>query len=129
MPVLEVRALPQRQGVDRDAALKRACLALAAAVGEAPHGTWGTWVELPPGSYTEGGNAPPVQPRDTHPPLVRLFAFEGRSQDVVERMLTVVADTLAKELDLEHGNVMVTYDEGRSGRVYSGGAIVRKKGT
>ncbi len=126
MPLLEVRALPQKPGVDPHAALARACAALAEALGERPEGTWGTWVELSPGAYTEGANAPAVQPHDTHPPVVRLFAFEGKPPETVEKMLTVVAETLAGALGLEPGNVFVIYDEGRSGRVYSGGNVVKK---
>jgi hypothetical protein len=41
-------------------------------------------------------------------------------------MLTVVADTLAQELAVEPGNVFVVYDEGRSGRLHSGGNVVKK---
>lgn len=126
MPVLEVRALPQQPGVDPHGALRRVCNALAAALGERPEGTWGTWVELPAGAYAEGGNAPALQPHDTHPPIVRLFAFEGKSPEVIERMLTVVADTLADALQVGPGNVFVIYDEGRSGRVYSGGNVIKK---
>lgn len=126
MPVLEIRALPQKPGVDTQAALKRACTALAETLGERPEGTWGTWVELPPGSYTEGGNAPSVQPASTHPPIVRLFAFEGKSPEAIERMLTVVAETLASALNVEPGNVFVIYDEGRSGRVHAGGHVIKK---
>jgi len=128
MPVLEVRALPQKPGVDRHAALKRVCTELAGALGERPSGTWGTWVELPPGAYVEGDDAPAVQPDSTHPPIVRVFAFEGRSPDLIEKMLTVVADTLATALQVEPGNVFVVYEEGRSGRLYSGGSVVKKGG-
>jgi phenylpyruvate tautomerase PptA (4-oxalocrotonate tautomerase family) len=128
MPVLDIRALPQKPGVDAQAALKRVCTELAQMLGERPTGTWGTWVELLPGSYTEGDDAPAVQPDATHPPLVRLFAFEGKSRETVERMITLVADTLADALRVEPGNVFVTYDEGRSGRVYSGGSLIKKEG-
>ena len=83
---------------------------------------WATWEELEPGRYSEGGDAPGEQPRETHPPLVSLVAFEGRPSELVERMLTCVADTLVRELDLAPGNVFVTYDEARAGRIYTGGA-------
>jgi hypothetical protein len=39
--------------------------------------------------------------------------------------LTCVAETLARELGLGEGNVFVTYDEIRSGRVYTGGRVLR----
>jgi hypothetical protein len=40
-------------------------------------------------------------------------------------MLTCVAETLARGLDLGDGNVFVTYAEARSGRVYTGGRVLR----
>jgi hypothetical protein len=89
MPVVRIGALPQPPEID-----------VAAVLEEEPRGTWATWDELEPGRYSEGGDAPGRQPRDTHLPLVSLVAFEGRSDELVERMLTCVADTLARELGL-----------------------------
>jgi phenylpyruvate tautomerase PptA (4-oxalocrotonate tautomerase family) len=127
VPIIEIRALPQRPDVDRRAALSTLCTAVASQVDMPAHAVWGTWQELAPGDYVEGANAPSVQPDSTHPPLVRLFAFEGRSQPTIEKMITLVADVLSRELRMEKGNVFVLFIEGKSGRVYSGGGIVRKK--
>jgi phenylpyruvate tautomerase PptA (4-oxalocrotonate tautomerase family) len=127
MPVVNVRALRQPGLVDTSAVLARVTTALAEELGERPEGTWATREELEPGAYAEGAVAPDEQPRATHPPLVSIRAFEGRPPGVVERMLVVVADTLAAELELEPGNVFVTYDEVRSGRVYDGGRVVRRE--
>jgi hypothetical protein len=41
-------------------------------------------------------------------------------------MLTCVAEVLARELRLEPGNVFVGYEEVRSGRLASGGSVVRR---
>jgi hypothetical protein len=41
-------------------------------------------------------------------------------------MLVTVAETLAAGLGLDTGNVFVTYDEVRSGRVYDGGRVVKR---
>jgi phenylpyruvate tautomerase PptA (4-oxalocrotonate tautomerase family) len=126
--VIRISALPQADGVDVAAALRAVTRELAALLGEPAHGTWATWQELPPGRYAEGEHAPERQPRDTHPPLVRLLAFEGRGQEQVEAMLNCVAETLARALELEPGNVFVLFEEGRSGRVYDGGAVVKRPG-
>jgi phenylpyruvate tautomerase PptA (4-oxalocrotonate tautomerase family) len=124
MPVIEITALPQPADVDVGAALAAVTTALAELLGEAPAGTWATWEELEPGRYAEGDDAPAVQPRGTHPPLVRVIAFEGRGPERVAAMLTCVAETLARELRLEPGNVFVRFEEARSGRLYDGGAVV-----
>lgn len=126
IPVLRIRALPQPEGVDVAAVLGRVSLALADLLGEPPAGTWATWETIEAGRYAEGDDAPVEQPRSTHPPIVSLLAFEGRAPELVEGMLVCVAETLARELELELGNVFVTYDEARSGRLYDGGRVVRR---
>ena len=123
MPVVEIRALPQPGGVDVEHVLAAVTRELAALLGEEPSGSWATWEEIPPGRYAEGGDAPAHQPRTTHPPLVRVTAFEGRPPELVARMLETVAGTLARELGLEPGNVFVRYEEQHSGRLYSGGEV------
>jgi phenylpyruvate tautomerase PptA (4-oxalocrotonate tautomerase family) len=123
VPVVRIAALPQAEGVDPSAALAAVATGLASLLGEPPHGTWATWEAIEPGRYAEGADVPAVQPRDTHPPLVRVIAFEGRPPEQVEAMLTCVADVLARELGLEPGNVFVLYEEARGGRLYTGGEV------
>jgi hypothetical protein len=106
--------------------LARVATALAGLLGERPEDTWATWEQLEPGCYAEGAATPDEQPRATHPPLVSIVAFEGRPPELVERMLVCVAETLARELELEPGNVFVRYEEALSGRVYDGGKVVRR---
>jgi hypothetical protein len=125
VPVVRVRALPQPDSVDVQAALTAVTRDLAALLEEHPSGSWATWETIRPGRYAEGSELPELQPRDTHPPLVNVTALEGREPELVERMLVVVAETLVRELGLGAGNVFATYDEVRSGRVYSGGRILR----
>jgi phenylpyruvate tautomerase PptA (4-oxalocrotonate tautomerase family) len=125
VPVVRIRALPQPGPVDIAAALSSVATELAALLGEEPQGTWATWETIEPGRYAEGSDSPTTQPRHTHPPLVTVTAFEGRPAELVEQMLTCVAGTVARELDLGDGNVFVTYDEVQSGRVYTGGRVLR----
>jgi phenylpyruvate tautomerase PptA (4-oxalocrotonate tautomerase family) len=123
--VIRISALPQRSGHPPERALASVTHALAELLGEEPSGTWATWHEIPGGRYAEGGDAPAFQPAATHPPLVELIAFEGRSPELVERMLEIVADVLARELALEPGNVYVRYVDAAVGRLYTGGSIMR----
>jgi phenylpyruvate tautomerase PptA (4-oxalocrotonate tautomerase family) len=123
MPVVRVSALPQPAGVDVEAAAKAVALDLAALLGEEPRGTWVTWETFEPGLYVEGDVAPAIQPRATHPPLVRVVAAE-RPPELVERMLTSVAETLVRALGLEPGNVFAVFEQATPGRLYTGGHIV-----
>lgn len=122
MPVVEIRALPQAD-VDVEVVLAAVTRELAAFLDEEASGTWATWEEIPAGRYSEGGDAPATQPRSTHPPLVRVTAFEGRAPNVVAGMLRSVAETLARELGLEPGNVFVRYEEQVPGKLFTGGSV------
>lgn len=114
MPVVRIRALSQPH-VEPGAAAVAVATTLAAELGEEPRGTWVTWETVD--AYAEGGVAPAVQPRDTHPPVAEILAG-ARPPDVVERMLRAVGDTLVRELGLEPGNVFVTFTEVDPARLY-----------
>jgi phenylpyruvate tautomerase PptA (4-oxalocrotonate tautomerase family) len=123
MPIVHIDALPQDDAVDLDAVLGAVCHDLAGLLGEKPQGTWATWRTLE--RYVEGtGATPTVQPRTTHPPLVRLVAFEGRPEQQISDLLRCVSATLSRELRLEPGNVFVAYVEARRGRLFTGGEVV-----
>ncbi len=124
MPIVQVTALRQRVGVDLDAVSRAIVLAVSRELGEEPSGTWITWQTLEPGAYREGEHdAPSEQPTATHPPIVRINAFEGRDPDVVARVLSAVAGTLVRELGLEPGNAFVVWDELRAGLLHTGGGM------
>lgn len=126
MPVLELRGLPQREGVDVQAALKKTSAAIAEVYGCAPRQVWATWTVLKPEHYVEGDTAAPqVQPEDSFPPLGRLICFEGRSDADIECILLAASETLSDALGIP-GNVFITYDEAQSGRVVDGNGVVRK---
>jgi phenylpyruvate tautomerase PptA (4-oxalocrotonate tautomerase family) len=122
MPVVRIQALPQADGVDIDAALAAVCRDVATLLGEEPRGTWATWQTLD--HYVEGDDARATQPHDTHPPLVSVTAYEGRSAELVADIVRCVATTLAREFGLDPGNVFVTYDEAHAGRLFTGGDVV-----
>jgi phenylpyruvate tautomerase PptA (4-oxalocrotonate tautomerase family) len=124
MPVIEVAALPQAAHVDVSRVAATLSSAVASELGEDPSGTWVVWRTIEPGSYVEGRDAPTVQPDSTHPPLVRVIAYEGRSTETISRILATAADTLVAELGLAEGNAFAVWDEQQAGKVYSGGSIL-----
>jgi phenylpyruvate tautomerase PptA (4-oxalocrotonate tautomerase family) len=124
MPIVQVTALRQRVGVDLDAVARAIVLAVSRELGEEPAGTWVTWQTLEPRRYREGDDhPPPEQPAATHPPLVRVSAFEGRPPDEVARVLSAVAGTIVRELRLEPGNAHVVWDELHAGSLHTGGSM------
>ena len=126
MPVVRVSGLPQSLGTDVGAILKRLCLRLAEVDGVEARHWWATWQPIAPDAYVEGDvNAPATQPGASHPPIVEVMAFVGRDAALVERLLTVTAETLAAELGMEAGNVFAFWTELQPGRISTGGQIRR----
>jgi len=123
MPVVTIRALQQPPEVV-ERVLTAVTEHVAAALGEDPRGSWATWEEV--AAYVEGYDLAGVQPHETHPPLVRITAFEGRSDDQIAAVLEAAAAAVAQQLGVEPGNVFAVYEEARSGRVFTGGRVVRR---
>lgn len=125
MPIVHVLALPQPPQIDVGEAVAALARSTAEALGEPASGVWVTWQTLDPGLYSEGGDAPATQPRPTHPPIVRILAFEGRSPELVELVLEAVGEAVVRELHLEQGNAFVHWESLQAGTVYTGGQVVR----
>lgn len=102
-----------------------AAAAVAAAYGCAASQVWVTWEEIAPGRYVEGPRPASLQPEGTHPPIVEVLCFEGKSPAVKEAVLTAAAKALTTALGIP-GNVFITYREAKSGEVMAGDGIVRR---
>ena len=124
MPILEVKALPQKNPEKISNALKKTCKEIAEFYQCDLSKVWATWQELKPGFYIEGEEAPHEQPESTHPPLVTLTCFEGLSPEKIEYLLELTSKTLTKELSLGE-NMFILYKEAKSGEVVSGNGVVR----
>jgi hypothetical protein len=125
MPVLIVKALPQLNPKMIPPALKKTCIAIAREYGCEPTQVWATWEEIKPGMYVEGDREAAVQPQSSHPPIAELICFEGKSSDIIEKVLLAGARTLAGELGIPE-NIFITYREVLSGRVVSGNGVIRR---
>lgn len=123
MPVIHVQALPQPDSVQVTDVLGSLVQAVAPILGVAPENVGATWTLLEPGFYVAGTRAGIHQPSSSHPPIVRLSAYAGRSPETVRQALTAIADILCRALGLEAGNVFAHYDEIPAGHLYVSGRI------
>lgn len=123
MPIVEIRALPQHPTVKIPVVLARVCTDLAKAINCPARQVWATWETIPSGSYVEAESALEVQPADTHPPMARILAMEGRDAAAITAMLESVSKSLAAALPIQPDNVFVRYEELRRGRVAWGGKV------
>ncbi len=125
MPVLHVRALPQKDPSLIKPALKKTCLAIADIYRCPPEQVWATWEEIRPGWYIEGSKSATMQPPLSHPAIAELICFEGKSPVEIEEILLVASKTLSAALG-SGDNIYMTYREVNSGRVIAGNGILRK---
>jgi hypothetical protein len=123
MPIVEIQAPPQDASVDIRAVLARVCRDLAAVAGCPERQVWATWRTLPEGTFLEADVAAGRQPRDSHPPMARLLAMEGRPPELIAKMLESVAASLAATMPIDPDNVFAVYDELRAGRTLFGGRV------
>lgn len=126
MPVIHVRALPQKEGIDPTRALQALCPEVARTLGLRERQVFGTWETIHPSRYAEGDVLAERQPDATHPPIVELVAFEGRAPELIESAILAIARVLSRELQIEAGNLFITYREARSGQIFTGGQIKRR---
>lgn len=127
MPILSVKALPQKDSGKIESALKKTTVAISEVYGCKPSQLWATWQELDSRWYVEGEDSVQYQPNSSHPPICELLCFEGKSSIEIEKLLEVTAKTLSSELEIPN-NIFITYKEARSGEVITGNGIVRKNG-
>lgn len=125
MPVLHVRALPQRDPKRIKGALADACRAISDACGCKLESVWATWEEIKPGFYFEGANGAELQHRETHPPIAELICFEGKNDGEIEKILKAAAEALSEGLGIPN-NIFMTYREAKSGRVIAGDGVIRR---
>ncbi|RMH28857.1 MAG: hypothetical protein D6692_04845 [Planctomycetota bacterium] len=125
MPLVEISALPQPGSVHIPTTLDRVALAVASAIDCDPAVVWVVWRTIDPHHYCVRAHAPATQPQDSHDPIVRISAYEGRNDTTIAATLEAAARTLAGCLGLEPSNIFVIYDELKSGRVHTGGQVRR----
>lgn len=82
-----------------------------------------TWQFYPPNSYCVGGKVSPSQPKQSHPVLIDVFAPDFNSQQKIEKMLTVVANSVAEHAGIGVDNIFVSFRPARAGQVFSNGVI------
>ena len=123
MPVVKIHALPQRSHVDVSAVIAKFSQRVADAMGCPARQVWTIWVTVEPRHYAEGDVRCNEQPRSTHPPIIEIVAYPGRTPEVIRAAVETSAQTLCEQLELEPGNAFVTYTELTPGRVFTGGAI------
>lgn len=127
MPIIEIKSLYFSKSFDIPAILKRLNSAAAKALGVDTNHVWSYWEFIEAHNYAVGNETSECLREETHSPIVKIIAFEGKAQDAVEKLLETVARVLSEELEIDIGNIFVYYHIVTSGYVFDGGQIVKRK--
>jgi len=104
--------------------LKIVCVEVANRLGRLPEGIKATFEELNAGNYVVGDSAVKVQPKSTHPPLVRISAMEGWSDMEKENSMSTISEALCREFKLSAGNIYIEFHDLKAGHVFSNGRMI-----
>jgi hypothetical protein len=97
VPLIEICSLPPREGVDTARVLQALTAAVAEAIPCRREAVWATWRTLDVG-YAVGDSVERQQPRETHAPVVHVYA--NRPADAVDRACEAIEAVLTDELSL-----------------------------
>src|SRR5262245_27716136 len=111
MPLIEVVALPQPEGVDIDQVLRTLTAAVAEVLPARPEGVWAMWRTVT--AYAVGPAVARAQRAESHDPVVHVY--HHRPADAVARMCAVITEVLCRELSLAEGNVFITVQPVQAG--------------
>ncbi|WP_148717384.1 hypothetical protein [Chitinolyticbacter meiyuanensis] len=125
MPFIHIQALPFESAFDVASAIEAFSVDFAEAAGVGLEHITVTWRWLEPGHYAVGGRSAQRQPRGSHPLLVELVTPDFHPPATVEKMLQVLADSLARRTGLPVDNVFIQHRRAKAGRVFDAGQIVR----
>jgi phenylpyruvate tautomerase PptA (4-oxalocrotonate tautomerase family) len=109
------------------AVLKKMNIEVAKETGYEPRNIWSYWLFIDRHMYAVGDvTAAAIEP-ESHSPIIEITGFEGKSDELIAKIIRTVAKVISEEMQIEVSNIFITYNEVKSGRVFDGGEIVYKK--
>ena len=127
MPVISIKSLPLNKPMNIGNVLKKLNAEAAKETGYEPRHIWSYWQFIERHMYAVGEETAASIKAASHSPIVEITGFEGKPDELIEKMMRAVARVISKEMEIEESNIFITYKEILSGRVFDGGEIVRKK--
>src|SRR5438309_1836978 len=114
MPIINIKTLPLDGTIDTAAILVRLIEQLTLEIEYKAEEIWATWEFLPADNYAVGEEVSSTQTNASHPPLIRILAFEGKSPEMIERMIKKVAHLVSEELHIDIKNIFIEFHEAHS---------------
>ena len=124
MPIIHITSLPFEQDLDSAAAIKTISREFADKNGiELQHVTM-TWTFLGAHNYAENGETCEFQLIGSHKILVDMAVPDFNSRPAIEKMLTTLANSIARHCDVPVTKIFINLNLARSGLVFDEGQVV-----
>lgn len=124
MPIIQIHALPQKEEIQIPIVIQALADAVAQQMNIPAYAVRCIWQELKPMFYAQGGTSPEAsQPNNSHGPLVTYTLFEGRGTQFVEKILHLIAETLASALRIDPNTICIICHEHKFYQVLDAGQI------
>ena len=121
MPVIDIKTLPTPDAVDRGAVMRQVITALSDAISTPAERIFAGWTFYE--SQADGLEVTTEFQRSTHPPIVAVDMFQGRTKEQKVNALRAIADVLKKELDFA-GHPFVHIRDIPNAQVTTGGNVI-----
>ncbi|OMH26591.1 hypothetical protein [Motiliproteus sp. MSK22-1] len=125
MPFIHIKSLPFETAIDIQPVVEAITLDFAKGTDVAAEHVSATWEFFNAGHYAVAGKAPKYQPENSHPILVDLLAPDFHSKAHIEKMLSIVAESVSKRLGVSINNIFVNHRQAATGMVFDQGKVVR----
>lgn len=123
MPLVKLYTLPLPDGLAPAQVLVALAEAIAPILNVRADQVLAVHVPIAAGSYVKGAVAAAHHHADSHPPVVEIGAFVGRTPEQIALAVTAAANVVTAQLGLDAGNAFVYYCELQRGQVFTGGVV------
>ena len=124
MPFIHIKSLPFEKPKNITKILGKINRDFAAQTGVPLEHMHSTWEYFQPGHYAKGELAPEFQPAAPHSVLVELLTPDFNKGGMVQKMLQVLAASLAVHAEIPLRKIFILHQQASSGMVFDDGEVV-----
>jgi hypothetical protein len=125
MPFIHIKSLPLDKPINIQNTVVEISKDFAIETGISLEHVTVTWTYFQAGHYAAGGKVSANQADDSHPLLIDVLAPDFNSQTQLEKMLSIIANSVSRHTGISVTNIFIHYREASSARVFDSGVISR----
>ena len=125
MPFIHVKSLPFDGAFQAEEVVAGITADFAVSTGIGLEHVTATWEFFQPRHYAVAGKVAESQPQNSHPVLVDLLAPDFNDMETITKMLSSVAESIAKRTGVPQQHIFINHRQAHSGMVFDAGEVVR----